>query len=382
MTSVWIGFLMLGVTIVAHIFLVSLVLGLAVMAPIIEYWAYRTGDKELEAVAKDTLKYMAVSELAAGVWATWFTVALAGFWPQLTFIATDVLFYPLTIALFGVMLGIPLMAVYWYTWDTVSKKLHIAIGSFMALGAMLVPTGFNMIFAFLDDPVGMAGALHGNGWAVFANPLYPDFTFHRITAAISMVALAISAIYSLKASTGEEHYLKASKFGLYVGLPALLLASISGAAYALELDKYSPYVASSVLGPLSATSLSTYFHLYPAFVGFMGIVTLIWAASIFNVLHQAFDWAKKASSWVLLVSALVGVPYGEVLNDLPRYPYMVITGTGGLPASLFINHWMDIPQVFAVAAFAVGAVLMAAFSYMIYLVFVSKLPGKKVSGGE
>ncbi|MDP7975020.1 MAG: cytochrome ubiquinol oxidase subunit I, partial [TACK group archaeon] len=281
MTSVWIGFLMLGVTIVAHIFLVSLVLGLAVMAPIIEYWAYRTGDKELEAVAKDTLKYMAVSELAAGVWATWFTVALAGFWPQLTFIATDVLFYPLTIALFGVMLGIPLMAVYWYTWDTVSKKLHIAIGSFMALGAMLVPTGFNMIFAFLDDPVGMAGALHGNGWAVFANPLYPDFTFHRITAAISMVALAISAIYSLKASTGEEHYLKASKFGLYVGLPALLLASISGAAYALELDKYSPYVASSVLGPLSATSLSTYFHLYPAFVGFMGIVTLIWAASIF-----------------------------------------------------------------------------------------------------
>lgn len=382
MTSVWIGFLMLGVTIVVHIFLVSLVLGLAVMAPIIEYWAYRTGDKELEAVSKDTLKYMAVSELAAGVWATWFTVALAGFWPQLTFIATDVLFYPLTIALFGVMLGIPLMAVYWYTWDTVSRRLHIAIGGFMALGAMLVPTGFNMIFAFLDDPVGMAGALHGNGWAVFANPLYPDFTFHRITAAISMAALAISAIYSLKASSGEKRYLKASKFGLYVGLPALLLASMSGAAYALELDKYSPYVASSVLGPLSAFSLSTYFHLYPAFVGFMGIVTLIWVASIFNILHQTFDWTKKASSWVLLVSVLVGVPYGEVLNDLPRYPYMVITGTGGLPASLFINHWMDIPQVFAVAALAVGAVLMAVFSCMIYLVFASKLPGNKVSGGE
>jgi len=60
----------------------------------------------------------------------------------------------------------------------------------------------------------------------------------------------------------------------------------------------------------------------------------------------------------------------------------VITGTGGLPASLFINHWMDIPQVFAVAALAVGAVLMAVFSCMIYLVFASKLPGNKVSGGE
>lgn len=380
-TSVWIGFLMLGITIVSHIFLVSLVLGLAFMAPILEYLSYRWKDEKFEALAKSALKYLAISELAAGVWATWFTVALAGFWPQLTFIATAVLFYPLTIAITGVMIGIPFMAIYWYTWGAVSRRTHMLIGVVMAAGALLVPTGFNMIFSFLDDPVGLKRALAGNGWAVFQNPLYPDFTIHRISAAISMAAMAFSAVYAIKAHGDHDRIQeRASEVGLYIGLPALLVASITGVIYAFLLDKYSPYVASAVLGPLSFSSVVTYFRLYPAFVGFMVIISGIWVSAMFNGLHKAFDRPKEISSFILLIFSLVGVPYGEVLNDLPRYPYMVIQGVSGIPATNFINHWMYISPVFAYAAMIVGTALMVVFSYMIYTVLASKTAGKSVEG--
>jgi len=375
-TSVWIGFLMLGVTIVSHIFLVSLVLGLAFMAPLLEYFSHRWKDGEFEDLAKNALKYLAVSELAAGVWATWFTVALAGFWPQLAFIATTVLFYPLVIGITGVLIGITFMSIYWYTWGVVSRSLHLLLGVVMAVGAVLVPVGFNMIFAFMDDPVGLKRGLAGNGWAVFGNPLYPDFTVHRISAAISMAAMVFASVYAIKAyRKREKRYERASEFGLYVGLPALLVASITGAIYAFLLAKYSPYIASAVLGPLSFSSLATFFDLYPEFVGFMAVVIGIWAFAIFNALHRRFDKAKEVSSVALLILSLIGVPYGEVLNDLPRYPYMVVQGTGGVEAAQLINHWMFIPTSFAYAALIVGAVLMAIFSYMLYLVFGAKQPG-------
>ncbi|MGC8635603.1 MAG: cytochrome ubiquinol oxidase subunit I [Thermoprotei archaeon] len=374
--SVWIGFVMIGITIVSHIFLVSLVLGLAFMAPILEYLSYR--NQALAGVARNALKYLAVSELAAGVWATWFTVALAGFWPQLTFIATDVLFVPLAIGITGVLIGIPFMAIYWYTWETVSKKVHIAIGAVMAMGALLVPIGFNMIFSFLDDPVGMNRALAGNALAVFQNPIYPDFTLHRISAAISMAAMVFAGVYAIKAyKSGSESHREASRFGLYLGMPALFMATATGVIYAFLLNKYSPYMASAVLGPLSTVSVSTYVRAYPGFVAFMGVVTLIWATAVFNALHAKYDFAKAISSGLMVVSSLLGVPLGEILNDYPRYPYMIVKGTSGLEAQLFINKWMYIPPSFAYAAMIVGTILMCVFTYMIYLVFSQKLPGQR-----
>jgi cytochrome d ubiquinol oxidase subunit I len=367
---------MIGITIVSHIFLVSLVLGLAFMAPILEYLSYR--NQALAGVARNALKYLAVSELAAGVWATWFTVALAGFWPQLTFIATDVLFVPLAIGITGVLIGIPFMAIYWYTWETVSKRIHIVIGVVMAMGALLVPIGFNMIFSFLDDPVGMNRALAGNALAVFQNPIYPDFTLHRISAAISMAAMVFAGVYAIKAyKSGSESHREASRFGLYLGMPALFVATATGVVYAFLLDKYSPYMASAVLGPLSITSVNTYVKAYPGFVAFMGIVTLIWATAIFNALHAKYDFAKAISSGLMVTCSLIGVPLGEILNDYPRYPYMIVKGTSGLGVQLFINKWMYIPPYFAYTAMIIGTVLMGIFSYMIYLVFFHKVPGQR-----
>ncbi|HXX72640.1 MAG TPA: cytochrome ubiquinol oxidase subunit I, partial [Candidatus Acidoferrales bacterium] len=136
------AFLLLGLATLVHITFVNLVLGLSVIVPLTEYLSYRKKDPKLMDVAQRTFKYLILTDLVAGVWGTWITIALAGLWPTLTYIATTVLFVPITIALVGILIAIPSIAIYWYTWGKISKSLHLFVGCVMAFGALLVPAGF------------------------------------------------------------------------------------------------------------------------------------------------------------------------------------------------------------------------------------------------
>jgi len=157
--ATWMSFMLLGIAVLVHVTLVNLVLGFSVLVPFIEYLSYKRKDKGLEDLARRLFRYLVISDLVAGVWGTWITVVLGGLWPTLTYIAATVLFIPITIAIIGILISIPAIAIYWYTWNKVSPKIHMMIGVLMALGALMVPAGFRMIFSFINYPVGLNEAL-------------------------------------------------------------------------------------------------------------------------------------------------------------------------------------------------------------------------------
>jgi hypothetical protein len=377
-STVFTAFYLLGLTVIAHIFLVSLVLGIAVIVPFLEWRGYRNNDDDLLELSRRLFKFLAVTDLVAGVWATWMTVALAGYWSTLLFAVTTKLFLPITIAIVGILISLPSMAAYYYLWGKVSRRVHLLIGVLMIIGTLLVPIGMNAIFTFIDYPVASTSA-----WAGLLNPLYPIFTIHRVFGGIVMAALAFSAFYTLKlakksgkAEEDSSAYLKGVRYGLYVGLTALVVQTVTGMVFGIQLMQYSPYLASAVFGNVFAGYVPTYYDFAPLFAVFVAIVAILWISGLYNLNQFRKMRFSKTASYVTLFAAMAGVPLIEFVHDAARFPYFVIDGSSGVPASTFVNSWMVIPSEFAMAAILVAGTLMTIFLYLLYSLFLKAFGAK------
>jgi cytochrome d ubiquinol oxidase subunit I len=365
----WMGFLLLGLSTLVHITFVNLVLGFSVIIPITEYISYRSNDDELMEVAKRTFKYLILTDLVAGVWGTWVTIVLAGLWPTLTYIATTVLFVPITIALVGILIAIPCVAIYWYTWGKVSKGTHLFVGCLMAFGALLVPAGFRMIFAFVDDPVGLNEALKGNLYAIFANPLYPVWVIWSWFGSLAMSALVAAGIYAWRSgprATGEG--VKETSYFLKMGIPSLVVTALLGACFFFSLRTASPYIFAAATGNTSVAqyNFQPIFLLYPILIVIAGVA----AVTLLMLTRQGK--LNRLVSLVLVVAAFLMVPIVEAANDASRAPYMVITGNTGIPANTFANTLMPLSWSIAQLAVGIAVVVMATFLLGIYFIYKVK----------
>jgi len=365
----WMGFLLLGLATLVHITFVNLVLGFSVIIPITEYMSYRTADEKLMEVAKRTFKYLILTDLVAGVWGTWMTIALAGLWPTLTYIATTVLFVPITIALVGILIAIPSIAIYWYTWDKISKGTHLFVGCLMAFGALLVPTGFRMIFAFVDDPVGLNEALKGNLYAIFGNPIYPVLVVWSWFGSLAMSALVAAGVYAWRSRGGEtEAGVKETSYFLKLGIPSLVVTAILGACFFFILQTASPYLYASLTGNMMVAqyNFQPIIFLYPVLIVIAGVSAL----AMFVLARRGK--LSRLISLVLVVSAFLMVPIVEAANDASRAPYMVIAGDAGLPANAFANTMIPISWSIAELAVAIAVAVMATFLLGIYFIYKVK----------
>ena len=306
------------------------------------------------------------------------TVVLAGYWSTLLFVVTTKLFLPITIAIVGHRDFDTIDGSVLYLWGKVSRRAHLLIGALMIVGALLVPIGMNAIFTFIDYPLASASA-----WAGFLNPLYPIFTIHRVFAGIVMAALAFSAFYSLKLAKKSGRvdgdgsvYLKGAKYGLYIGLAALAVQTVTGIVFGLQLVQYSPYLASAVFGNMFAGYVPTYYDFAPLFVAFLAIVAILWISGLYNLNQLRKMRFSRTASYVMLSAAMMGVPLMEFVHDAARFPYFVINGSSGVPASTYVNSWMVIPSEFAVAAVLVAGTLMLVFVYLLYSLFLKAFSAK------
>jgi cytochrome d ubiquinol oxidase subunit I len=367
----WMAFVLLGIATLVHITFVNLVLGFSVIIPFTEYLSYRRKDEQLMDVARRTFKYLILTDLVAGVWGTWITIALAGLWPTLTYIATTVLFVPITVALIGILIAIPSIAIYWYTWGKVSRGVHLFVGCLMAFGALLVPAGFRMIFAFVDYPVGLNEALKGNLYAIFANPIYPIWVVWSWFGSLAMSALVAGGMYAWRTRGSKDETgmaLKDTAYFLKLGIPFLVITAALGAYFFYSLEPASPYIFAAITGN---TGVAHYNFLSISLLYPVLTIIAFGAASALLILARKGKLSKM-TSLVLVVSAFLMVPIVEAVNDASRAPYMVITGDTGLPANAFANTMIPISWSIAELAVTIAIVVMSTFLLGIYFIYKVK----------
>lgn len=354
------GIASVGTTFFLHIFFVTVVLGLSVIIPIFEIIGYAKKQDEFINFARRLTSYLIRVDLFAGVLATWLTVFLAAYWPSLLYIATNVLFYPVTLALAGIMIALVSTALYWYTWNEMKRITHIVVGLFMAAGALMVPFGMNSILALMYYPYGVkiTSALNltffgSNGLNPLANPIFLPmalYTWFISIALASFIVLTFAILRSRRISKDESrHTLRTSR---WIALVFSFLSLATMAWTIVELHNFSQYV-----------------YLQMATRGFVAVsislAVIVAVVSIVSLSEGAGRYAAPAgaaASYSLFM-------FFEFTANSSRYPYLVVTQSTGIPASTLINPMFNIPSILPVGGLVVLILMFGTFLATLYLAF-------------
>ncbi|MET1123825.1 MAG: cytochrome ubiquinol oxidase subunit I, partial [Archaeoglobaceae archaeon] len=296
------AFFALGFALLIHIIFVSITIGVGWISAFSRLSAYLKNSSYHERFARKTFRILVVFELFSGVWGTIITVFLAGFFPSLTALATNVLFVPILIALISIMIRIPSIGIFWYTWGKIHPRYHSAIGMVMAISGFTVPLGFRAIFSEINKPTALAEFMEGvavSPLAAYTSVLYWLLYFHTIFAVMSVGGFVVAYLMSLERDT------EGMRIGYLYGLGFLILQIPVGKIYWASLRDFSPYMFSNI----------TFGSFLPAFIAKLSAVTVLVFLSVIGYIRESVSYAKYS-----LILALLAVFLGELMNSGARYP--------------------------------------------------------------
>jgi cytochrome d ubiquinol oxidase subunit I len=333
------AFSILRIAVLVHMPLVNITIGTGWISAMARFLGWRRGDADLELMSRRVFKILIIHELFSGVWGTIITIILAGFFPALMAIATDVLFYPILIALASIFIRIPTIALFWYTWGKIRPAIHSALGFVMALSGFGVPFGFRYIFAETSFPHAIGLALEGLSeqarTAVFLNPVYFPLVIHTWMIAMSVGGFIVASFFAIKKNVNS----KFAWIGLWHGLLFLAAQAVTGPWYMSILADKAPLIYNNMLGLGGAT-----FNVLPLMAAVVAILVFLagLSAPVWSRLKKGMGDVPRYTL-ALGPLAVATVIIWEFLNDAGKYPYMVLMGGDGLGPAAFMNVYLDIP---------------------------------------
>jgi len=368
------GFSILGISVIVHVIIVNITIGSGWISAMARFLAWVRHAPSLEIMSRRVFKILIIHELFSGVWGTIITVILAGFFPTLMAISTDLIFYPILIALSSILIRIPSIAVFWYSWGKVRAGIHSAFGFIMALSGFGVPLGFRYIFAQITYPNALEMALQGLSdmarTAVFFNPVYFPLISHTWMGAMSIGGFMVASFFTIKGNESARF----AWIGLWHGVLFLAIQGIMGPWYLVTLAAYAPILYSNVSGAATAT-----FSLAPLLAAKLTLIAILVLLSV-NVWKKIKRGRGVIPRYALIVGPLaVGVAMmGEFLNDAGRYPFMVLNGLMGMEPAVFMNTYLELPRytIFVVVAILLVFIglFMATAYYALNRSFLADIP--------
>ena len=359
---------------IVHIILVNITLGTGWISAMARFLAWFQRKPALEVMSRKVFKILIIHELFSGVWGTITTVVLAGFFPTLLATATDIIFLPILIALSSILIRIPTIALFWYTWGKIRPGLHTVLGFVMAVSGFGVPFGFRYIFAELTYPYALAMAMQGMKdiarIAVFFNPLYPWLLLHTWFGALSIGGFIVASFFAIKGNVDVGF----AWIGLWHGVLFLLVQGVLGPSYLINLGSKAPLLYSNILGQAGST-----FDVAPLFALKLSLITLLVLVSIkvWTKVKRGYGIVPRYALVLGPVAIMVAL-IGEFMNDGGKYPYLILLGNSGLSPSQFMNLYVEIPWLTMLAIVGVLLAFVGAFMVTAYYAlnrrFLSDMP--------
>jgi cytochrome d ubiquinol oxidase subunit I len=358
----FLGFTILGIAVIVHIIIVNITLGTGWISAMARFLAWFKRKPGLEVMSRRVFKILIIHELFSGVWGTIITVILAGLFPTLMATATDIIFLPILISLSSILIRIPSIALFWYTWGKIRPGLHTTLGFVMAISGFGVPFGFRYIFAEITYPYALAMALQGMTdaarTAVFFNPLYPWLLLHTWFGALSIGGFIVASFFAIKGNASPKY----AWIGLWHGVLFLCAQGVLGPSYLLNLSSKAPLLYSNILGLAGSTfDVAALFALKLSLIAFL-IVTSIKVWRSINRGNGSVPRYTLALGPVAIMVATIG----EFMNDAGRYPYLVLLGNSGLTPSTFMNVYVQVPWFMVLVVIGVLLAFVGVFMVTVY----------------
>jgi cytochrome d ubiquinol oxidase subunit I len=238
-----------ALTAIYHWLFVPLTLGLSFILAIMETIYVKTGNEEWKRITRFWLTLFGIN-FAIGI-ATGIILEFefGTNWSNYSWFVGDIFGAPLAVeAILAFFLESTFVAVMFFGWNKVNKKIHLVSTWLVAIGANLSALWILVANAWMQHPVGMifnpdtARNEMVNFWAVLFNPVAVDKFLHTISSGFllaSMFVLGISAWYLLRKR--EEQMAKKSMIiaGVF-GLLSSLMVAYTGDKSARTISKVQP----------------------------------------------------------------------------------------------------------------------------------------------
>lgn len=224
-----------AITTIFHWLFVPLTLGLSLFIALTETWYVRTGNEKYKQIARFFGPILLLN-FAMGV----VTGIVQEFhfglnWSEYSRFMGDIFGAPLAIeALLAFYLESTFLAVWYFGWDRLSKKVHLAAAWLVALGTNISSYWILTANSFMQHPTGYVlqegRALMADFFALITNPNIPFQFAHVFTAGLALsgfVVMAFAAWYLLRGRE-KELFRTAFRWGARFALIGSLLVGIIG----------------------------------------------------------------------------------------------------------------------------------------------------------
>jgi len=236
-----------GITTVYHFFFVPLTLGLSVLVAIMESLFVATGNELYKKMTKFWGKLFLINFAMGVVTGIVQEFQFGMNWSDYSRFVGDIFGAPLAIeALLAFFLESTFLGIWIFSWDKISKKLHLAAIWLVAIGTNLSAFWILTANSFMQHPVGYEiigkRAMMSNFfdliknpylWGQFPHTLFAGFT----TAAFFMLGISAYHIYRKK---DEDAFNRSFKIAAIVGFISILGVVFVGDRQTKNLEIFQP----------------------------------------------------------------------------------------------------------------------------------------------
>jgi cytochrome d ubiquinol oxidase subunit I len=236
-----------GITTVYHFFFVPLTLGLSVLVAIMESLFVATGNEIYKKMTKFWGKLFLINFAMGVVTGIVQEFQFGMNWSDYSRYVGDIFGAPLAIeALLAFFLESTFLGIWIFSWDKISKKLHLAAIWLVAIGTNLSALWILVANSFMQHPVGyeIVGerAVMSNFldlltnpylWGQFPHTIFAGFT----TAAFFMLGISAYHIYRKK---DEDAFNHSFKIAAIVGIISILGVVFVGDRQTKNLEVFQP----------------------------------------------------------------------------------------------------------------------------------------------
>jgi cytochrome d ubiquinol oxidase subunit I len=236
-----------GITTVYHFFFVPLTLGLSVLVAIMETLYVATGNDAYKKMTKFWGKLFLINFAMGVVTGIVQEFQFGMNWSDYSRFVGDIFGAPLAIeALLAFFLESTFLGIWIFSWDKISKKLHLVAFWLVAIGTNLSALWILTANSFMQHPVGFEivgeRAVMSNFldllknpylWGQFPHTIFAGFT----TAAFFMLGISAYHIYRKK---DENAFLQSFKIAAIVGIISVLGVVLVGDRQTKNLEIFQP----------------------------------------------------------------------------------------------------------------------------------------------
>ncbi len=321
----------IGMIAIFHVMISQFAVGGGLYLPMAERKAMRMADKETAtAWLNQLVSHSKFFLIVTGVFGTvsgvgiWFAIGLTHPEGTSTLIHNFVFGWAMEWVFF--MIELTTIAVYYYTWNRVDPKLHLAVGWVYAVASVATLVIINGILTFMLTPGDTWLSVAGTGqeaskfWNAFFNPTYWPSVFMRAVVCTSLAGIW-ALITSSRIDGDKQPQLKISlvQWSVKWLVPSFVATPFLLIWYLLMVPQSQRMLLTLGIDTIAGGTFST--------VTRIALIIIITSATIIGVAYylaykNPLDFNLSHALSVLLL-ALMATGAGEYAREMLRKPYVI-----------------------------------------------------------